>query len=782
MNKIPFIAFIAVLVFAPLAFATSEQWSMLLVQLIIAVSVFFFCLPLIPSAKIRLLSVPGIVPLLLLLAFMGLQLVPLPLEVVKLLSPASYQAYQPVLELLQGDPWMPLSVHPRSTIFESVRILTCILFYILTIQLLGNGERLKLTVKVCVWLAIGIAVFAIVQKYSSPHLLYWFRSFPSNAQPMGPWVNRSQYCGYMGMMVPLILAFALYHQPKNSEEPLRQRIVAFFSGAGGNVYIVLVFCVLVSASSIFVSLSRGGIISFTLAILLFFTLIAWKRARYSNLFYVGVFGCLMLAVTWFGWEPILKRFDALITSSGELYIDRFVVRQDCLQVIKDFWLTGSGFGTFGDIYPQYRTLPGINIIDHAHNDYLELLTDGGIIGFVLVAWFVLAVLHEGWKMLRRRRDQFSQLISIGAFSGIIAMLIHSVSDFNMHNGADALYFFFFCGLLVSAGNTRFYYNMEATLRKNSSWLTVEKFSFAGGLFLCVVLLMQGGAILARWKYSEVQGLYLSRQLSESHLQTVSAVVHQAARLDSTEAMYPAIQGEVQRYLQQPEKALQYYVLAGRKNPLDGSYLQEIALMLPKEQQQSADFLMEKGGERTFRKDQLLLTRAEWLLATGQRSTAMQILREALVGKTELIKLIMPLLQSFSFTREELAAVLPDDVESWLQCGTFFQKSGDLKNAQFFWETGLKYIDNAATIKPYWFAQLYHYYKKQKDEDKALEILRLGIEKLPNYPRFHEWLGDYYAKEGIAYRAEEEYQQVLLVEPHNEAIRKKIEKLSKVRGK
>ena len=78
--------------------------------------------------------------------------------------------------------------------------------------------------------------------------------------------------------------------------------------------------------------------------------------------------------------------------------------------------------------------------------------------------------------------------------------------------------------------------------------------------------------------------------------------------------------------------------------------------------------------------------------------------------------------------------------------------------------------------------LYTYYRKQKDSEKAVEILRLGIEKIPGYPRFHEWLGDYYAAEGITYRAQEEYQQTLLLEPLNESIRLKIEKLSKPQQK
>ncbi|KJR97826.1 MAG: hypothetical protein VR65_22680 [Desulfobulbaceae bacterium BRH_c16a] len=775
MKKIPFVLFIATLIFAPLAFGTVEEWSMATVQLLIALTVFFFCLFLLPSSG-RLHKIPGLIPLVLLIGFMALQIVPLPVFLVKILSPSSYQAYQPVYEMSAGNPWLPLSVYQKATILECIRIAGYGFFYILTIQLLSNGERLKQTVLICSWLAIGIAVLAILQKYSSPDLLYWIRSFPANAKPMGPWVYRSQYCGYIGMLAPLVLALALYYRPVlSSDESLRQRIVSFFSLAGGNLYIVLGFGLLIMVTSAFISLSRGGIIAVTVSLLFFFSVLAWKSTRYSNLLFIGVFGCLILSVTWFGWDPILKRFED-ITRSGAVDIGRFPVWLDSLQVIKDFWLTGSGFGTFIAIFPLYRTFPGSAVFDHAHNDYLELLTDGGIIGFALAAWFVWAVIRAGWKMIGQRRDRYARLISIGALAGIIAMLIHSVSDFNMHNGADGLYFFFLCGLLVSAGNTRFYYQMDATLLKRSTWLSREVFLFAGGVFLCAVILVQGGAMLAVWKYDDVRSVYLSRQLSEHKLAEVSSTLEQASRLDPFEGFYPALQGDVQRYMQQPEKALEYYLEAGRRDPLDGAFLQQIGMMLPDDQHQRAELLIEKGVGRSLQKDDLLLARVEWLLKTDQRAKAVEALRGGLEQNPKLIHVALPLLQGFSFTREELAAVLPKSVGIWLQSGAFLEKIDNLEDAAFFREHALDFLDLESKIEAGWFSQLYHVYRKQQEEEKALRVLRLGIEKIPGNAQFHVWLGDYYNKEGITYRAQEEYRQALLLEPGNVAVQKKIEKL------
>ncbi len=581
------------------------------------------------------------------------------------------------------------------------------------------------------------------------------------------------------MVLPLVLALCLYYRPVvNSDESLRQRIASFFAVGGGNLFILMGFGVLLLVSSAFISLSRGGIIAVSFSLLVFFAISAWKAARYSTLFYLLVFAGLFLSVTWFGWQPIVDRFESIINASGQVDIGRFAVWSDSLRVIKDFWLTGSGFGTFIAIFPLYRTFSGSEIYDHAHNDYLELLTDGGIIGFALVAWFVLAVIREGWRMIIRRRDRYSRLMSIGALSGIIAMLIHSLSDFNMHNGADGLYFFFLCGLLVSAGNTRFYYQMDATLLKKERWLSRRNVLFAGGAFFCAVLFFQCGAMFARWKYAHVSDIYLNRQLSEEHLQKISLALKQAAQFDPFEGIYPALQGDVQRYLGQPAKALEYYMLAGRKDPLDGAYLQQIAMMLPQDQHERAERLMAQGSKRTVKKDDLLLSRAQWLLDTSQRERAIDVLRQGLEENIKLVNSVLSLLDGFSLTREELAVLLPKSVEVWLQSAHFFENNGKAEDAAFLRRHALDFLDHEETIRPEWFSQLYNSFKKQKDDEKALEVLRLGISKLPRYPRFHEWLGDYYAKEGIVYRAQEEYQQVLLLEPLNESVRRKVEKVSK----
>ncbi len=778
MKKLVHSLFLGTLIFAPLAFGTAEQWSLLVVEVLVAAAALAYCFQLSPEDG-GLLRVPGVVPLGLLVAWMGVQLLPLPASLVDIVSPSTSAVYKPVYDMLAGNPWMPLTVFRKATVLECVRIAAYAVFYVLTVQILSNGERLKATVKVCSWLAIFIAVLAILQKFTSPHKMYWFRPGPANSSPLGPWVNRSQFCGYMEMMGPLVLALFLYYRPVlNHKESLRRRIVSFFSVQSTNLSILMAFGLVLVATSVFISLGRGGIISFSVSYLLFFILLSRKKSKNSPLVYVGIPVGLILFVAWFGWSPIVQRFDQVFGSMGEINFDRIPIWKDALQIIRHFWLTGSGFGTFVDIFPLYKTIPGNLVYDHAHSDYVELLTDGGIIGFFLAAWFVLSVLREGWKMIGRRRDRYAVLLGIGAMTGMAGMLIHSFTDFNMHNGADGLYFFFLCGLLVAAGNTRFHFQGDPTLLKKAEWPKKNSLVLTAAIFFCLVLLLQGGSWLAMLQNRSVKDIYLSRQLAPDYLQKIFNANQRAARLDPFDGTYSFWQGEVERYMGHKEKALQYYVQAGKKDPLEGAFLQRIALLLPEGSEKNAEVLMEKGAERTLKRNDLMLTWAQWLLGVGKRGEGIKVLREIMERNRQLVDVVIPLLQSFSFTKDEVASVLPARMEDWVQYGLYLEKMGDLQGAQYFYAHSLEFLKDEAAVPAGWFSHVYAFYMKRHEEDKAIEVLRLGSKKAPLYTPFHIQLGDYYARQGITYRAMEEYQQALLQDPQNASVRARIDRLSK----
>lgn len=771
-----FSLFIFILLFAPLAFGTVELWSLAVVEGsagILALLVLWYQ----SRGKMETVKAPGMLPLLLLIGWMLIQIIPLPPWLVRFLSPGSFAVYQPVLQAMGESNWIPISVNIKATLFEAIRIGSYALFYTVTVQLLANGRKLQKTIRIVVGLTVFIAFLAIIQRYTSPDHIYWFRPAPdTSARLMGPWINRGQFAGFMVMVLPLLLGLFLYYKPVVDEtESFRTRIVDAFSSPGGNFQLILAFGIILVLFSILLSLSRAGILISLISLLLFYYLLSRKRDfRSWPLIVVFAVGVVLYFLN-FGGGEIASRIDHSFTPEGRLDFDRIDTWRDTLEIVKTFWLTGAGFGTFVDIFPVFKTIPGAMIFDHAHNDYLELLTDGGIIGFFLAAWFVVSVMKHGWGMIGKRRDKFSILIGIGSLVGLCSMLLFSITDFNMHNGADGLYFFFLCGLLVSAVNTRFQYQSSATL------LGAMPRKSSGMVLGCSILLVSATLIfplrtfLAQRMYAEVEGVYLSRQLSPDKLNELAGKLRELCILDPLEGTYFVVLGDIEKYQGEAGVAQKLYLLAALKNPLRGLFLQKAALMLREDRAELAEEMMELSYGRSLKKDAMLLSFFEWLLWRGDTERATGVLQEGLANNPSIIDDSMMLLNAH-FSRDDVAKILPADVDTWIKYGIFVESIGDLEQSEFFRKSALDFVDNEIEVKSWWYSQLFTFYRKQNREDQAVDVLRQAIVKFPENAGFHIYLGDYYKKEGIVYRAREEYEQALIFDPGNDGVLRRLENL------
>lgn len=770
--QITYTLYLLVLIFAPLAFGTVELWSICFMEVatLTAASLFFLQRT---FYKKHLLTIPGFLPLLLLLIFIVLQLIPLPPIVIQVISPSTFAAYEPVLSLKESI-WIPLSIHPKATIQEFFRILSYSLFYFLTIQLLSRRNYLKRTLYTVIGLATAIAFLAILQKVGSPDKIYWIRNVPDNASPFGPWINPNQFAGYMEMMAPLALGLFLFYRPRLvGEESLRSKVVAIFTLPSTNVYMLIGFASCLMALSVFISLCRGGILTITLAFLVFILLYHIKRPRYGRTALVIIACCVVLGVSWFGWETIVAEFNRGINPYGELTDGRFSIWQDSLRIFQSFFLFGTGFGTFIDIYPSYASFAFSGIVDHAHNDYLELLTDGGVIGFSLTACFVLSVLHHGWKKLKVRGDHFAVLTSIGSMTGIIAMLMHSVTDFNMHNGADGLYFFFLCGLLVATVNIRYEYFKTKTLLKTADQ-NVNAIALSCVTIVCFVTSgIQFGVLRAQNLFNSISDIYVSKHLNPPLQNLILNKLDRSITFDPIEYFYHYRLGELNNTFHNPN-ALGNFVNAARRNPMKGTTLQQIGLLMQDEEQ--AQKFLQWGYRRSLDDDISAVTLASYLLQTGKREEATRLMARSLEKSRSFFHDCIKLIDRFQLDREEIHLVLSGSIDNILFYGQTLEDRNDLFEADHYYRAALALLDSQDTHKAQWYTQLIHFFKKFGQEEKAHLILRKAVEKLPDNVGFRLRLGDYYFRSDIKYRAREEYERVLILSPGNRTAQKRLRQM------
>ncbi|HEY0963899.1 MAG TPA: O-antigen ligase family protein, partial [Pseudomonadales bacterium] len=137
---------------------------------------------------------------------------------------------------------------------------------------------------------------------------------------------------------------------------------------------------------------------------------------------------------WFGFDELAQRLQA---TSAERESRDEVVR-DSATLLQDYAVTGSGVGTWHTAFPGYRGADIPYFYDHAHNDYLELGSDFGIVGMTALALSVLYALYAAMKSMALRHDQLALGVAFAASMGITCLLLHSFVDFNLQIPANAL--------------------------------------------------------------------------------------------------------------------------------------------------------------------------------------------------------------------------------------------------------------------------------------------------------------------------------------------------------
>jgi O-antigen ligase len=123
-------------------------------------------------------------------------------------------------------------------------------------------------------------------------------------------------------------------------------------------------------------------------------------------------------------------------------------------VFGDFPVAGTGLGTFADVYPAYETVPLEGRLLHAHNDYLENLSDLGLAGFALLLGTVLFLTVDGFLVWSKRRQLQIKSLGMGGFVAVAAILVHSLTDFNLHIPANTLLFAVVLGLAYTTAYYR----------------------------------------------------------------------------------------------------------------------------------------------------------------------------------------------------------------------------------------------------------------------------------------------------------------------------------------
>lgn len=292
-------------------------------------------------------------------------------------------------------------------------------------SLISIGNRLKVFVTVVVVFTVGYAFFAILQSIISPGKIYGVYEV-SGASPFGSFVNRHNFAAFTTMVLAMPLALVL----SGSLEKDRR-------------FLFMVICGLLG-TAILLSGSRGGLVAMVAMVISILLLMQRgrgdsRRSFRKQLILVALLvSGLIGGIVFVGGENTFSRV-AETASTGDISTNRLQIWGVTLEVVKEHLPFGAGFGAFRTAYAPFDPTSGMQRVEQAHNDYLQIIADGGIPGVLIGIGFLFGLLRTARKALLVK-DKALRVLAIGASCGVFAVLVHSLFDFVLHTTAVALLF------------------------------------------------------------------------------------------------------------------------------------------------------------------------------------------------------------------------------------------------------------------------------------------------------------------------------------------------------
>ena len=333
--------------------------------------------------------------------------------------------------IVLGQWFFRWTASPYNTRIELLLLLADLIVLFLAVQAFRTLEDWR----GFVWFGMGfgflVSLFAILQHLTSNGKLYWFREMRSGGLPFGPYVNRNHFAGFAELVLPLALVPLVLGRVRRERWP-----------------VVGLFAVL-PIGALLLSASRGGIVSFGAELSVLALVMIQRREMGKQLFAGGaVLLVALLLVSWLGVGQILQRLSSvqlLEVSSGK----RASMRKDTWRIFLDHPFVGTGLGTLQLVYPPYESLYDGKIVNHTHNDYLEVLAETGLLGGICCAWFLGVLLVQSLERLRQFNNSFRGALQLSGFLACSGFLVHSFVDFNLHIPANALLFFLMAHLATA---------------------------------------------------------------------------------------------------------------------------------------------------------------------------------------------------------------------------------------------------------------------------------------------------------------------------------------------
>ena len=390
-------------------------------------------------------------------AAIAIQLIPLPLAMVNRLSPHGEPVRASMRFHVGAQPeaaWLPLSINPDATWLALGTVILGVLSFWIARATFGAGGQTRAFLRAITLIGAVVALLAVVQKAITPRLmLFTLESEARSANPFGAFVNRNHMAAWLllvAMLVAGYLAARVRTAPdfRSQWQPALKHFLVAGVVLGAMAWLLIVGAMLLT-------LSRSAVAALGVA-----AMVVWYAGRprmtieRTNVPTVlGIAGALLIGATLFididGWT---SRVQHSLEEPGEF--SRATIWRESVPVIRDFWLTGTGAGTYSDAMTQYQesrvwveSMQRWAHFNNAHSHYVQLASEGGLLLVVPALLALIALVALARSTIRAEKGEMFW-VRLGAAAGLCGLAAQSIWETSLIMPANAVLAGVVAGLLV----------------------------------------------------------------------------------------------------------------------------------------------------------------------------------------------------------------------------------------------------------------------------------------------------------------------------------------------
>lgn len=302
--------------------------------------------------------------------------------------------------------------------------------YFLTLEVITKYKYIRIILLVLLSTTAATAVDSIIQFYLTHKDFFLGHSIAAGSQATAGFKTPNGLGAYLALMVPIVLSLSFVKW-----ENKKYRFVALLT-------LVLILW------SLMTTFSRGAWFGTSLGIAFFLAIFLFHKQR-SEFYFVFGLSVMMIVLAGWLWLAVTRSWDMEFATRYQTAQWRWNIWQDCIKMIKDRPFLGHGINTFMRLFETYRRDVGTNPT-YAHNCYLQLAAETGIVGLLSFLWIIVGVFRESLRRINTSAMSGDPrvILSMGLLSGIFAFLIHSFFDTHFYSLQLSVCFWFMVAVLM----------------------------------------------------------------------------------------------------------------------------------------------------------------------------------------------------------------------------------------------------------------------------------------------------------------------------------------------